>query len=251
MKMSYRIEDAEPDGWLLVRHVETDREVGTAFEYPVYIDGRVVDYFNVYNNAGEEVGFTTSGFHHFPLEIAAKAIAYYEKDNGFPDLKDADWNAQSDRVERRLGKLIADTALAFARGFCEAVGQGLTAETRDQFAASLAELGSLCRLSRAGCYNATARTIEPYFANPAPSGPRLAFPDAAQVYGMRELRARRPNLSDAERQRLLGWVLRWVADARSLAEQIIKAEKKRLAATEAKSPRGPRARQARLTGSSA
>src|SRR3974377_759289 len=224
MKMSYRIEEAEPDGWFLVRHVETDREVGTALEYLVDIDGRVVDAFRTFNNAHEEVGFTTSGFHSFPPKSAAPAIAYYEKHNGFPDLKNANWNAQSDRVERRLGKLIADTALAFARGFCEAVGQGLTAETRDQFAASLAELGSLCRVSRAGCYNATARTIEPYFANPAPSGPRLAFPDAAQVYGMRELRARRPNLSDAERQKLLGWVLRWVADAVSLAERFRKKE---------------------------
>jgi hypothetical protein len=228
MKMSYRIEDAEPDGWLLVRHVETDREVGTALEYPVHIDGRVVHAFKTFNNAGEEVGFTTSGFHSFPLEIAARAIAYYEEHNGFPDLKNANWNAQSDRVERRLGKLIADTALAFARGFCEAVGQGLTAETRDQFAASLAELGSLCRVSRAGCYNATARTIEPYFANPLP-GMRLNFSDAAQWYGMCELQARRPDLNDAERQKLLGWVLRWVADALSRAEQEINAEKKRLA----------------------
>jgi hypothetical protein len=227
MKMRYRIEDA--DVCLLVRHVETDHEVGVAFEYPVYIDGRVVDYFKVFNNAGEEVGFTTSGFHRFPLEIAAQAIAYYEEHNGFPDLKDADWNAQAGRVERRLGKLIADTALAFARGFCEAAGRGLTAETRDQFAASLAELASLCRISRAGCYNATARTIEPYFAWPLP-GSRLNFSDAAEWYGMLELEARCPDLTCAEREKLLGWVLRWLADALSRAEQEIKAEKKRLAA---------------------
>ena len=163
--MRYRIEDA--NGWLLVRHVETDREVGTALEHPVYIDGKVVDACKTFNNAGEEVAFTTSGFHSFPLQIAAQAVAYHEEHYDFPDLKGAEWNVQSDRVERRLGSLIADTALAFARGFCEAVGRGLTAETRDQFAASLAELASLYRISRAGCYNATARTIEPYFANPA------------------------------------------------------------------------------------
>jgi hypothetical protein len=76
MKMRYRIEDT--DGCLLVRHVETDREVGAALEFPVYIHGRVVDYFRVFNNAGECVGFITSDFASFPLEIAATAIAYDE-----------------------------------------------------------------------------------------------------------------------------------------------------------------------------
>jgi hypothetical protein len=143
-------------------------------------------------------------------------------------LKDADSNVEEDRVERRLGALIADTALAFARAFCEAVGPGLTADTRDQFAASLAELASLFRVSHAGCFNATTRTIEPYFANPLP-GPRLNFSDAAEWYGVWELQARHPDLTYAEREKLLGWVLRWVADALSRAEQEIKAEKKRLA----------------------
>jgi len=155
--MRYRIEDAS--GYMSVRHVETDREVGTALEQPVYIDGRVVDVFKTFNNAGECVGCTSSDFHSFPLEIAAKAIANHEEFLGFPDLEGADWNVKGDRVERRLGNLIADTILAFARGFCEAVGQGLTAETRDQFAASLAELASLFRVSHAGCFNATTRTI--------------------------------------------------------------------------------------------
>jgi hypothetical protein len=160
------------------------------------------------------------------MQTAAQALAYHAD---HPDLKSAQCNAQADRVERRLGKLIADTVLAFARGFCEAAGRGLTAETRDQFAASLAELASLCRVSRAGCFNATTRTIEPYFASLLPSG-RLDFSVAAEWYGMRELQARHPDLSDAERQKLLGWVLRWLADALSRAEQEINAEKKRLAA---------------------
>jgi hypothetical protein len=30
---------------------------------------------------------------------------------------------------------------------------------------------------------------------------------------MRELRKRHPDLSDAERQKLLGWVLQWLSDA--------------------------------------
>jgi hypothetical protein len=205
MKMRYRIEDA--NGCMLVRHVETDRVVGAALEHPVYIDGRVVDVCNTFNHAGEWVAFTSSDFHSCPMQTAAQALANHAD---HPDLKSAEWNAQTDRVERRLGELIADTASAFARAFCEAVGRGLTAETRDQFAASLAELASLCRVSHAGCFNATARTIEPYFANPQPSGPRLTFSAAPHVYGMRELRERRPALTDAERQKTLNWVLQWL-----------------------------------------
>jgi hypothetical protein len=224
MKMSYRIEDA--DGCLLVRHLETDRVVGAAFERLCYMDGKIFEICETFNNAGEMLATVSSATVRNPLTTPAVALACHADHN---DLKGADWNAQSDRVERRLGKLIADTALAFARGFCEAVGPGLTAETRDQFAASLAELGSLCRISRAGCYNATARTIEPYFANPLP-GMRLNFSDAAEWYGRWELQARRPDLTYAEREKVLGWVLQWVADALSRAEREINAEKKRLAA---------------------
>ena len=226
--MRYRIEDVK--GYLPVRHVETDREVGRGLEQLVYIDGRVVEYFKTFNNAGECVGFTTSQFHRRPMQTAAQALARDQEYHGFPDLKGADWNAQTDRVERRLGKLIADTALASARGSCEADGPGLTAETRDQLAASLDELASLRWISRAGCFNATTRTIEPYFANQLPLPGRLDFSDAAEWYGTRELSARCPDLNYAEREKLLGWVLRWLPDALSRAEQEIKAQKERLAA---------------------
>ena len=47
---------------------------------------------------------------------------------------------------------------------------------------------------------------------------------------MRELQARRPDLTRAEQEKLVGWVLQWVSGALSRAEQEIKAEKKRLAA---------------------
>jgi hypothetical protein len=147
-----------------------------------------------------------------PMRTAAIALANHEKANGFPDLKGAEWNVQADRVERRLGSLLADTVFAFARGFCEATRSGLTPSTREQFAASLAELASLWRVSCGGCFNANTRTEEPYFANLAPSGPRLPLAGAAQVYGIRELRARHHDLSDGERQKLLGWVLQWLVD---------------------------------------
>jgi hypothetical protein len=211
--MRYRIEDA--NDYISVRHVETDREVGAALERHIYIDGRAVDVCNTFNNAGEWLAVASSELHSFPLQTAAIALANHEEYYGFPDLKGAEWNVHADRVERRLGSLIADTALAFARGFCEAAGRGLTAETRDQFAASLAELASLCRIGHAGCFNATTRTHEPYFANPLSCRTRLNFSDAAEWYGMRELRTRHPDLSDAEQQKLVGWVLQWLHDALS------------------------------------
>ena len=123
----------------------------------------------------------------------------------------ATWNDHNDRVERRLGVLLADVALAFARAFCE--GSSLNAETRDDFAASLAELASLWVVSRAGSFNAKTRTIEPYFANPSPSGQRLTFSGAAQTYGIQALGERHPDLTDAERQKVLSWVLQWLHDA--------------------------------------
>src|SRR5262249_10295684 len=128
MKMRYRIEDA--DGCLLVRHVETDRVVGAALERQCYMDGKVFEICETFNNAGQMLATVSSATVRNPLTTPAVALAYHADHN---DLKGADWNVEGDRIERRLGNLIADTALAFARGLCEAVGRGLTAETRDQF----------------------------------------------------------------------------------------------------------------------
>jgi hypothetical protein len=210
--MRYRLEDG--DCHLLVRHVETDREVGVALEQLFFdLKGGVFDLCSSYNMAGVKLATVSSQTVRSPLRTPAIALAHHEEANGFPDLKGAAWNDHAGRVERRLGSLIADTALAFARGFCEAVGPGLTPTTRDQFAGSLAELAALWRVSCVGCFNATTNREEPYFANPEPSGPRLNFPSAAQVYGMPELRARHPDLTDAERQKALNWVLQWLRDA--------------------------------------
>ena len=158
---------------------------------------------------------------NFQFDVPPIAVAAYQKHHGFPDLKGATWNAHADRVERRLGTLLADCAAAFARAFCETIMQGLTGETKEKFASSLAELSTIWWVSRVGCYDRPPGTEEPYFANPLPAGPRLSFPEAALIYGMRELRARYPDLNDAEREKLLGWVLQWLGDALSneLAEQ--------------------------------
>jgi hypothetical protein len=228
--MRYRVEHSNE--YLPVRQVETDREVGYALDQLMPVDGRVVEVCNIYNHAGEWLAVTSSDFHKAPLQIAAIAVARHEEANDFIDLKDRDWNAPTDRIERRLGNLLADTIGAFAYGLCEAVGPGSSTQTQDQFAALLAELASLWRVSRVGCYDADTRSEEPYFANPSPSGPRLTFSGAAQAYGMRELRERYPNLSDAERQRMLGWVLQWLQDTLLLARanNIQQSKSKRRAA---------------------
>jgi hypothetical protein len=204
--MYYRLE-AELD-YYLIKHVETDREVGHVYFYDaVQADGSISQGCRLYNSALECIPTSI-----IPITRAAMIAAVHQEHYGFPDLKGAEWNVHSDRVERRLGTLLADTAWAFARAFCEASDQGLTAETTDKFATSLAGLGSIWLASRGGSYNATDCTDEPYFANPLPSGPRLTFSGAAQAYGMRELRERYPNLSDADRYKLLRWVLQWLSD---------------------------------------
>ena len=172
--MRYRIEDA--NGYISVRHVETDREVGAALEGEyLHMDGRVFELCHSFDLAGRKLATVSSQTVRSPMRTPAIALAHHEEANGFPALKGAAWNDHAGRVERRLGSLIADTALAFARGFCEAVGPGLTPTTRDQFAGSLAELAALWRVSCVGCFNATTNMEEPYFANPESSGPRLDF----------------------------------------------------------------------------
>jgi hypothetical protein len=211
-RMYYRLED-ERD-YVSIKHVETDSEVGYVGHgnFVDRRDGRISFGCRIFNNEGEKLATLTELMIDCPMRCAAIAAANYQIDNNFADLKEAPWNDHADRVECRLGTLLADTALAFARGFCEARGDGLTAETRDKFAGSLAELSSLWWVSLFGSFNADERREEPYFANPCPTGPRLTFSGAAQVYGMRELRTRHPDLCDAERHKVLGWVLQWLSD---------------------------------------
>jgi hypothetical protein len=211
--MLYRLEN-EYD-YIAVKHVATDREIGYAFlDSSVAADGTMVDVCTIYDNRHVRLERVPSTVIALPLRCAAISLAVRQEDSGFPDLQGATWNEHPDRVERRLGTLLADAAIAFSRGVCEAIGEGLTAKTRDEFAAALGELSSIWWVSRVGCIDAvkSRATEQPYFANPQPSGPRLTFSGAAQVYGMRELRDRRPALTDAERQKALSWVLQWLSD---------------------------------------
>jgi hypothetical protein len=212
--MLYRLE-IEYD-YIAVKHIATDREIGYAFlDSSVAADGTMVDACTIYDNRHVRLERVPSTVIAFPLRCAAISLAFRQEDNGLSDLQGATWNEHPDRVERRLGTLLADAAIAFSRGVCESISEGLTAKTRDEFAAALGVLSSIWWVSRIGCIDAVKfrGTEQPYFANPQPSGPRLTFSGAAQVYGMRELRERRPALTDAERQKALNWVLRWLSDA--------------------------------------
>src|SRR5947209_5522956 len=121
--MRYRIEDA--DGYISVRHAETDREVGAALEGKyVDMDGRAFELCHSFDLAGRKLASVSTQTVRFPMRTPAIALAHHEEYYGFPDLKGAAWNDNAGRVERRLGSLLADTVFAFARGFCEAVGSG-------------------------------------------------------------------------------------------------------------------------------
>jgi hypothetical protein len=213
--MYYRLEAR--DECISIRHVETDREVGYVCPGEYIHPGRSGNFLGctIRNLSGQELATITTANHPRPFECAAIAAATYQEHYSFPDLKGALRSDQADRVERRLGGLLADTVGAFARAIREANDGEMMAETTYKFAESLSELAQLWWASRLGCFDATSRTQEPYFASPLPSGPRLTFSGAAQVYGMRELRERYPDISEAQQQKLLGWVLRWLGDALS------------------------------------
>jgi hypothetical protein len=162
--------------------------------------------------AGHELATVTTLHHSYPMTCATVAIANHQEHYKFRDLKGAARNDLADRVERRLGALLADAIFAFSRCPFEPAGGGRCAEIKEKFAGSLAELTSIWWVSRSGCFNATRRNYEPYFANLQLSGPRLSFSGAAKVYGMQELRARHPNLSDSELRRPLDWALQCLSD---------------------------------------
>ena len=212
--LHYRIE--REDDYFSIRHVETDQELGhiASGTFVNRVHGRLIDGYMIVNNAGDELAKLTGPNCVCPSVSGPRAIALNEEYQRFRNLNPAAcaWNTGPGRLELRLGALLADAALSFARGFCEASNQGLTAQTRDEFAQSMAELADLWMISQAGCFNAYTREEEPYFANPWPSRPRLNFVTAALVYGSAVFRFRYPDLSDAERDKMLGWVLAWLSD---------------------------------------
>jgi hypothetical protein len=218
--MLYRLEHDQEDG-VAIKHVETERKVGYVRRTVItHGDGRTALGCKVMNNTGEELALISERTTRCPMECAAMAAATYQKHYNYPDVSEAPWDDHNDGAERRLATRVADTALAFARAFCEAAGQGLTADTRDKFASSITELSLMSWLSSFGCFDADAWKHRAYFAGPS-SVRRLSFSEAARRYGAQELSNRHPDLTDVEQQKLLDWVLQWVTDLLSseLAQQ--------------------------------
>jgi hypothetical protein len=210
--MYYRLE-AEHNN-ISIRHVETDRELGYVrpgeYIHPDY--SGTFHGCRIFDMAGHELATVTTLHHSRPMSCAAVAVANEQQHYNFRDLKGAARNDLADRVERRLGTLLVDAIFAFSRCLFDTADDGPCAETKEEFARSLTELTSLWWVSRSGCFNATRRTHESYFSNLLASEPRLSFSGAAQIYGIRELHSRHPNLTDAELRRALGWALQWLSD---------------------------------------
>jgi hypothetical protein len=222
MKMLYRLE-REEENYFSVRHVETDQELGRICTGTfVDRDRGLVDGYTVENNAGDELVKQVGAHMVSPLVTAPRAVALNQEYRNYSELNGVA-SANLGRLECRLGTLIADTARAYARCLLEASNQALTAQTKDACAQSLAALGDLFMVSQAGCFNPTSRKEEPYFTNPVPSHPRLNFGPAAVIYGLSALRIRYPDFTDAERQKLLDWVLGWLADLLANDEEDCKA----------------------------
>lgn len=209
--MHYRIE-REDDDHFSVRHVETDQELGRICAGTFLDRDRgLLDGYTVVNNVDDELVKQVGAHMVNPLVTAPQAVAANQEYRNYSELKGVA-NVDLGRLELRLGTLIADAARAYARCGLEASNQGLTPQTRDACAQSLAALGGLFMASQAGCFNATTNEDEPYFTNPAPSHPRLDFGPAAVIYGLAALRIRYPDFTDAERLNVLNWVLRWLTD---------------------------------------
>ena len=114
-------------------------------------------------------------------------------------------------VERWLGELMADTALAMVRAAAEQNMRGgnLRPETNQRVVDLIARLHSAWAFSLHGSYDSERHRRQPYFA--AEDGRRLIFGEAARHYGMIALRKRLPNASEARLREVLSWPLELLA----------------------------------------
>src|ERR1017187_5666371 len=102
------------------------------------------------------------------------------------------------------GSLIALAVMEYQSG-------GLKAETKSKYADVITKLHAIWYASRFGSFDAERRVIDPYFANFG-DDPRMSFADAAQHYGMFELRMRFPDESDTTLKEVLSWPLELLSD---------------------------------------
>jgi hypothetical protein len=208
--MRYRIEQLTNDE-LVVRNVETDVILGLAVPLGVLDphdpDKWLVTGCRVLDARGNILAVIDTKSVPRPLEMAAVAIATSEEYLGYPGLKAVAKEPNPRRIEFRLGTLLADLASEFARALIECCNGGLKAETKRKCTDLLTQLHGIWYVSRFGSLNAERRAHEPYFANHPTCDARLSFGEAAQTYGMFELRRRYPDASDATLKLGLSWPL--------------------------------------------
>jgi hypothetical protein len=210
--MRYRPEVLD-NNQMIIRNVETDIPSGSVDLYCVY-DPRhphshTVEWCKVLNHKGDEIATIMRKYVPVVLKEAAVAVGSHEEYCGYPSLKGRRRSGRPDpkRVEHRLGTLLADAACEIARALVEYHNGDPKAETKSRCANLIAKIGSIWSASRFGSWDQERRAYDPYFANEPSWKPRMSFGDAAQHYGMNELRERFPDVSEAALKEALSWPL--------------------------------------------
>lgn len=221
--MRYRLEKLHDDK-LVIRNVETDVILGSAVllgtSDPRDPDRWTITACKILNRKGVELATIGPPNVPRPLEEAATAVAMHEAYYGYPGFKVVAKDPQPNRIERRLGTLLADAVSEIARALIERGNGGLKSKTKRRCGKLIAQLHGIWYASRFGSFNAERWADEPYFANIPASGPRLSFAEAAQVHGMFELRMRHPDVSEEALKLALSWPLELL---KSLLDSLVPA----------------------------
>jgi hypothetical protein len=210
--MRYRLEVSD-DQDIDVHNVETGLVVGWVWPIfdrdPKFASGEFVIGCNIYNNHHRNLTRVLDTRVREPLRFAAVLLSFHEEEEGYPTLKaHAAERPQPDRMEHLLGTLLAEACKEMARGALECHNDGsLTEPTKVWCSTLLAKLHAILSASKYGSLDHKLRVEEKYFSGATPSSPRMSFPEAAEYYGMKELRKRFPDLSDATLQEVLAWPL--------------------------------------------
>jgi hypothetical protein len=209
--MRYRLEVLKK-GEIVVHNVETGLILGTVL--PHYVDDpndpdrRTVSGCTVLSDAGHELATISSLAVPNPLSKASIAVATYERYYSYPGIKaHAAGRCRPNRIENRLGTLLADVCTEVARGLIEFQTGSSKNCTKDECARLIGELHAIWYASRFGSFDERTRHVDdPYFCN-LTSSDQISFAQAARVYGMNELRRRFPDAGDETLRDLLWWPL--------------------------------------------
>lgn len=209
--MRYRMEVIGDE--LAIQNVETDLKLGTVLPFwtrhPDDPD-QTVFACNVFNNNGDKLATISTATVSNPLKRAPVAVANYEAMAGYPGLKSVAKRPDPHRIEWLLGSLLADAVSVLARALIECRTSGLKSETKEKWGEMASQIYDIWYASRFGSFDADRRVMDPYFAN-GPY-PRISFADAAQHYGMIELRMRFPDVDEARLREMLSWPLQLLTD---------------------------------------